>query len=337
MLRAALLLVIALAVAMMTFDSAGGAADSAELCRELSELSHTRIVVIGDLHGDLDALGDVLEASGLVERGDRCEWKAGNSSMLVQLGDIVDRGPNSPGVTDCLGRLQSTAPRGNVVRLVGNHELMWAEGDYRFVSKTESGDVREKSVARWIRDVKEKRVKGAAAIGPLLFTHAGFRPAMLSRVGNIGKVTASALADFVDRSLLNAVEKGEFDADVFSAGPDRRGSGVGGPFWTDFSVLQQASSLPKGIIQVVGHSAARCKATQNARCEPVRARADLKAICVDAGLSEAYASNRAYLDIRGTTIIASTLGPESVWRHVDLAATSLQCGRVRDEEEEALL
>lgn len=335
MLGAALLLVVALAVAMMSFDNAGLAFSSEELCRGLSELSDVRIVVIGDLHGDLDALGDVLEAAGLVDGEDRCEWKGDNSSMLVQLGDVVDRGPNSPGVTECLSRLQRSAPSPqSVARLSGNHELMWAEGDFRFVSKSETADVRERSVARWIEDVKAGRVKGALAVGPLLFTHAGFRPSMVSRVAG-EEVSAAALADFVDRALLEAVEKNQYDAELFSAGPDRGGRGIGGPFWTDFSVLLHATGLPQGIVQIVGHSAARCKATRDAQCEPVRARTDLRAICVDVGLSEAYASNRAYLDIRGTSILASTLGPDSTWRHVDLAASSsLRCGQTPRQEEE---
>ena len=83
------------------------------------------------------------------------------------------------------------------------------------------------------------------------------------------------LEDFVNRKVLqhadasvcNQPGKGEvgrsflhctFHDKLFEAGPDRGGSDIGGPFWTDFTVLakaaeQQESSFAQ-IIQVVGHT-----------------------------------------------------------------------------------
>ena len=52
-------------------------------------------------------------------------WIAGRS-LLVQTGDLVDRGNNSLGVIDLFDDLahQANASGGRVVTLMGNHELM---------------------------------------------------------------------------------------------------------------------------------------------------------------------------------------------------------------------
>ena len=48
------------------------------------------------------------------------------------MGDIVDRGEHALEAWDCLSNLQATSPAGSeVVRLVGNHELMWLYGDHK--------------------------------------------------------------------------------------------------------------------------------------------------------------------------------------------------------------
>ncbi|MBT8427928.1 MAG: hypothetical protein KJO02_07850, partial [Erythrobacter sp.] len=51
-----------------------------------------RIVAIGDLHGDYEAYHDIALTAGMIdEDGD---W-AGGDTVLVQLGDVTDRGPDS--------------------------------------------------------------------------------------------------------------------------------------------------------------------------------------------------------------------------------------------------
>jgi hypothetical protein len=91
-----------------------------------------RIVAVGDLHGDNDAWLAIAKAAGLVDGKGR--W-AGGKATLVQLGDIVDRGPDSLKIMRHLMKLQREAPRkgGRVVVLVGNHEAMMMTGDLRYV------------------------------------------------------------------------------------------------------------------------------------------------------------------------------------------------------------
>lgn len=91
-----------------------------------------RIVAIGDVHGDLDALTGILKKTGLIDQNDR--WNGG-SATLVQTGDLLDRGPQSRDVLDLMIALQKEAPRqkGSVKVSLGNHEMMNIMGDLRYV------------------------------------------------------------------------------------------------------------------------------------------------------------------------------------------------------------
>ena len=92
-----------------------------------------RIVAVGDLHGDFAVWRDIAGAAGLVDSAGH--W-TGGSTTLVQVGDVVDRGPESLKILHDLMRLQKEAPKqgGRVVALVGNHEAMNVSGDFRYVS-----------------------------------------------------------------------------------------------------------------------------------------------------------------------------------------------------------
>lgn len=82
-----------------------------------------RIVAIGDVHGAYDGLVSILEQSGLIDQNLR--WIGGNTH-LVQLGDVVDRGPDSRKAMDLLIKLEEQAEDagGRVHVLIGNHEAM---------------------------------------------------------------------------------------------------------------------------------------------------------------------------------------------------------------------
>jgi len=91
-----------------------------------------RIIAIGDLHGDHDAWRAIARAAGLVDA--KGKWTGGNAT-LVQMGDIVDRGPDSLKIIHDLISLQREAPKrgGKVIVLLGNHEAMMMTGDQRYV------------------------------------------------------------------------------------------------------------------------------------------------------------------------------------------------------------
>ncbi|MEM7663897.1 MAG: metallophosphoesterase [Pseudomonadota bacterium] len=80
-----------------------------------------RAYVIGDVHGRLDLLNDLLQL--IEEDNDRRENK---ETIIVFLGDLIDRGPDSRGVIDLL----STAPPSfaKCYFIKGNHEDVLVRG-----------------------------------------------------------------------------------------------------------------------------------------------------------------------------------------------------------------
>ena len=72
-----------------------------------------RIIAIGDIHGCLTALNQLLEAVAPT-----------SEDTVVALGDYVDRGPDSKGVVD---RLIEVGKECTLVALQGNHEEMMLE------------------------------------------------------------------------------------------------------------------------------------------------------------------------------------------------------------------
>ncbi len=76
--------------------------------------------IIGDIHGELEALQDLLR---VLEYRDNGEHPQGR--RLVFIGDLCDRGRDSPGVIACVQRL---VERGLAQCLLGNHELNLLRG-----------------------------------------------------------------------------------------------------------------------------------------------------------------------------------------------------------------
>lgn len=95
-----------------------------------------RVVAVGDIHGAFDNLVAILRAAQIIDNRNR--W-SGRRAILVQTGDILDRGPDSRKAIDLLRRLERDAQRagGRVVSLLGNHELMRVISDWRYVSAGE--------------------------------------------------------------------------------------------------------------------------------------------------------------------------------------------------------
>lgn len=92
-----------------------------------------RIVAVGDVHGDVAATRRVLRLAGLIDAADH--W-SGGTTVFVQTGDQLDRGDDEQEILDLLTRLESEAQAagGAVHILNGNHELMNAAGDFRYVT-----------------------------------------------------------------------------------------------------------------------------------------------------------------------------------------------------------
>jgi hypothetical protein len=123
-----------------------------------------RIVAVGDLHGDYQAWVTIARAAGVMDA--KNHW-AGGKTVLVQMGDITDREPNSLDIIRSLQQLQAEAPRkgGKVVVVLGNHEAMNLLGDNRYTTAGEyAAFVDRGSAARRDRvyEINRPRLEAAA-------------------------------------------------------------------------------------------------------------------------------------------------------------------------------
>jgi hypothetical protein len=96
----------------------------------------SRVVAIGDLHGDLDQANTALQLAGLIDKHQA--W-IGAATTLVQTGDLLDRGPQSLALVKLFEDLkeQAAATGGQALTLLGNHEMMNLMGQYHYVAKAE--------------------------------------------------------------------------------------------------------------------------------------------------------------------------------------------------------
>jgi serine/threonine protein phosphatase 1 len=78
-------------------------------------MHHERIFVIGDIHGYLNKLKEIMSKIGPDPERD----------LLVFLGDYIDRGPHSREVVDYVLEIKERFPR--TVCLIGNHEVMFLD------------------------------------------------------------------------------------------------------------------------------------------------------------------------------------------------------------------
>ncbi len=87
----------------------------------------SRTIAIGDVHGCDLALAALLN-----------HIAPGADDTVVQLGDLIDRGPNSSKAIDCM---QQLALGCRVVQLIGDHEELMLDAY-----------ANESALARWLRN-----------------------------------------------------------------------------------------------------------------------------------------------------------------------------------------
>jgi hypothetical protein len=81
----------------------------------LKSLDSGPIDIVGDIHGEIDALEALLERLGYRSNGSHPD-----NRRLVFIGDLVDRGPDSPGVVK---RVRELVENHDAQFILGNHEL----------------------------------------------------------------------------------------------------------------------------------------------------------------------------------------------------------------------
>jgi hypothetical protein len=150
-----------------------------------------KVFSVGDLHGDYDRFKMILEGLNLATfEGGIPHWIGGNS-VLVSTGDTVDRGEHSRPIYIAFQELARQAPLfgGEVVNILGNHELMNLQGDLRYVHPNEfrrrgdyggkRGRIQDWSPTGIIGKDLRKRYVAVAVRKGTLFLHAGLHAAWL--------------------------------------------------------------------------------------------------------------------------------------------------------------
>ena len=116
-------------------------------------LNGRRLVAIGDLHGDFLALVKAFKLAGVL--ADDGAW-CGGSTVVVQVGDVLDRGDDELACVRKLKQLakQARAQGGDVIVMNGNHEIMNVMGDFRYATPGAFEECR--------RYAEKKRARAAA-------------------------------------------------------------------------------------------------------------------------------------------------------------------------------
>jgi len=165
-----------------------------------------RLVAIGDLHGDLGATRAALRAAGAIDERDR--W-AGGDLVVVQTGDVLDRGDDERAILDLVARLEgeARAAGGAFVLLLGNHELMNGAGDFRYATPAGAhdfdgaadassvpskipADARSRFAALGAGGTYARRLAAHAVIaivGDTVFSHAGVLGGWAARVDEVNQ------------------------------------------------------------------------------------------------------------------------------------------------------
>lgn len=164
-----------------------------------------KIMVIGDVGGCADQLAEAI--GPILQDPD---------ALVIQVGDLIDRGPDSSGVLALVRQRLDAAPNG-WIQLIGNHESQYLGGK-PFWPQPLADDDAQLLQTWWIKEWLRVAAAVRTADGEdLLITHAGLSADAWRILG--GPVTASTAADLLntrpDELLWN--DRGPLWAE---AGPD---------------------------------------------------------------------------------------------------------------------
>ncbi|HQT72920.1 MAG TPA: metallophosphoesterase, partial [Acidiphilium sp.] len=214
-----------------------------------------KLRVVGDVHGDSTAFA----AACATER------------FVVQLGDLVDDGPDTPGA---LRLMFDRLDAGRGLFLLGNHDYKLARalrGDGVQVGEALAATIASLDPAMAARAVEEiGRAPAWLVAGRAVFVHGGFDPAMLF-------TNPRTMADKRDRLLARALF-GQTTGRVTGMGKPER-------------LLDWVDRIPEGMTVYCGHD----QRSTNGRPLTLEGRASGRAIMMDTGAGKG--GHLSWLDI----------------------------------------
>lgn len=317
-----------------------------------------RTVAVADLHGDLQHALNVLSMASIISapssasiKGDGWEYEwVGGHDVLVSTGDIVDRGDDTIALYRLFMSLRKQAERsgGQVKNLLGNHEIMNAIGDWRYVTAGDIktfGGVQERRHAMsdqgWIGNdwLDNYNVTASIALLPTNHPHlpAGYTPPQVSFVhGGITPEYASLGIDYINTLAKSFLRKGLSDPSPGSFYPtnttddEKHLWSEHGPLWyrgyatdpANQACLNAANATKALHVRhlVMGHTphfdgfVTRCK--------------DAAILLIDTGISRAYGGEQSALviDFDLTPLQAPELHGTKLWSEKE-TLTALYKGR----------
>lgn len=265
-----------------------------------------RIVAIGDLHGDLDATRRALRVAGVLGDGDH--W-VGGSTVVVQTGDQLDRGDHEREILELLSRLEDEATRagGAMVVLNGNHEIMNALGDFRYVTPGGAHDfdgdgadgaargdtaaeLRGRAAAfspggPWARRLAQRHI--VAIVGDTAFVHGGILPEHVATLGQLDEdVRALLRGELADPSSTVAAI---MDPEA--------------PLWTrEFSLEAAQGTCERLARSLAALGVERMVVGHTVQKQGINAGCNERVWRIDVGLAAHYGGPTEVLEIRGATV-----------------------------------
>lgn len=252
-------------------------------------------VAIGDIHGDLQAARRALRLAGAIDAADR--WVGGDLSV-VQTGDILDRGDDEQEILELFDRLaaEANAAGGAIHRVNGNHELMNAMGDFRYVTRGGYEDFVEGDVptpltaearaeaflpgGRYARQLADNDL--VIIVDDSVFVHGGVLPRFVATLEAANRDSRCFL-------LGDRAEPPEAVTD-----PE-------GPLWTRvFSSEAASCELLQASLELLGVS--RMVVGHTPQLEGITSACDDKVWRVDTGMASFYKEPTQVLEIDGDAV-----------------------------------
>ena len=297
-------------VAVLLLALAATVARAASSC-EWEGVEH--VVAVGDVHGAYDRYVEILTVAGVIDANGR--W-AGGSTHFVQLGDVVDRGPDSRKALDFLRRLEREAQSagGRVHVLLGNHEVARMLGDLRLTALAEyeafAASGSEALRERFLQTLKPaerdealkqtplgqiemrqafgrdgeygkwlRQLPVTVKINGIVFVHGGISPA-------VAPLGCSAINDQVRRELTSDLDK------TRTAPLASLAARVDGPLWYR-GLAQEPDAFAPQVTDILSKLGARVIVIGHTVSTTGRigTRFDGRVVQIDTGMQPAYVPN----------------------------------------------
>lgn len=249
------------------------------------------IIAIGDIHADLSSAKKAFALAKVTD--DQGNWILKNG-IVVQTGDLTDRGPDGEPLLEWIRKLEEEAPKFNsqFVVLLGNHESMNLMGDWRYVSQEDVnsfGGMAQRQEAFSIVDQGEwaewlLKHNSVVQIQDNIFVHGGVSELFNRPAPDLSQETIQALLGRGDRQIL----------------------GDTGPLWYRGYWLNDESvacmEAQKVLVKLGAKRMIMGHTTQ--RDGKIRTRCDGRLIAIDTGISRHYGEHTSALEIIGDQIYA---------------------------------